>query len=87
MNSNSTSLLKDYEDPAGSHYASKPYGDSPSHVALTEYDESSKLFTNVNSADCEGFTLCELKPAGCSGTYSETGRAAMDSSTFALSIT
>jgi hypothetical protein len=85
MNGNSTSLLKDYEDPAGSHYASKPYGDSPSHVALKEYDLSSKLFTNENSADCGGFTLCELKPAGCSGTYS--GRAAIDSSTFALSIT
>jgi hypothetical protein len=85
MNSNSTSLLMDFEDPAGSHYASKPYGSAPSHVALTEYDDSSKIFTNLNSADCGPFTLCELKPAGCSGTY--TGRASIVSNTGALSIT
>jgi hypothetical protein len=85
MNSNSTSLIQDYEDPAGSHYASKPYAASPSHVDLTEYDVSTKLFTNLNTADCGGFTACELLPTGCTGTYS--GRAAIVSSTGALSIT
>jgi hypothetical protein len=52
---------------------------------LTEFDGSTKLFTNANSADCGPFTLCELKPAGCSGTYS--GRASIVSGTGALSIT
>ena len=85
MNSNSTSLIKDYEDPAGDHYASKPYAASPTHVALSEYDVSTKLFTNLNSADCGAFTSCELKPAGCSGSYS--GRAAIVAATGALSIT
>ena len=85
MNSNSTSLIKDYEDPAGDHYASKPYAASPSHVALAEYATSDTLFTNLNSADCGGFTSCVLLPVGCTGSYS--GRAAIDASTFALSIT
>jgi hypothetical protein len=53
---------------------------------LTEFDVSTKLFTNKNIGHCGAFTLCVLKPAGCgSGAYS--GRAAIAASTFALSIT
>jgi hypothetical protein len=85
----SYSLLKNYVDPIFEpQYGAIPYkgSPSPSHLALSEFDSSIKIFTNDHAADCS-FILCELKPPGCSGTYSISGRAAMDSNTFALSIT
>ena len=74
--SNSTSLLKNYKSPVvGSvNYASIPYDVSTQYKALAEYDVSTKMFTNVNTADCGAFTACVVKPSGCgAGAYS--GRA------------
>ena len=85
---NSTSLLKNYKDPVvGSvNYASIPYDVAASHKFLSEYDVSTKMFTNENTADCGVFTACVVKPSGCgSGAYS--GKAAIGASpNFALSI-
>jgi hypothetical protein len=78
-----------YNSPAVSsvNYASIPYDVSASHKFLSEYDVSTKIFSNENSADCGAFTACSVKPSGCgSGAYS--GRAAVGASpNFALSIT
>ena len=56
-----------------------------SHKFFGEYDVSTKMFTNVNNADCGVFTACAVKPSGCTGSYS--GYAAIGASpNFALSI-
>jgi hypothetical protein len=40
---------------------------------MSPYTSASSMFTNVNSADCGGFTGCSVLPVGCTGTY--TGKA------------
>jgi len=86
MDSNSTSSIKNYKDPAvgGVNYAAIVYGANPASVALSEYAATTSMFSNANSADCGGFTACEVLPVGCSGTYA--GRATMTASTFALNM-
>ena len=42
------------------------------------------MFTNVNSADCGGFTSCSVLPLGCTGTY--TGKARVNSGTLGLEV-
>jgi hypothetical protein len=52
---------------------------------LTQFTAATSYFSNTNSADCNGFTTCVAKPAGCGvGAYS--GKASIDSSTGAISI-
>jgi hypothetical protein len=70
---NSTSSLKDYNDPTLTHYAAKPYVASPEYLALSEYTLGSTMFSNINIADCGDFTACVPLPVGCTGTYA--GRA------------
>ena len=84
---NSTDSLIDFEAPsnAGTSYGAIAYAASPTHLALSQYTAAASYFSNVNVADCGGFTSCELLPSGCSGTYA--GLATMHATTFALSIT
>jgi hypothetical protein len=75
---NSTSSLIGYYDPAesGVRHAAKVYAASPQYVALAEFDLGSKMFSNVNAADCGDFTQCYPMPVGCTGTYA--GRVGID---------
>ena len=77
--------MKDYQGPAVPNYAAVPYAATPTFKDLSEYAASASIFSQVNVNDCGGFTLCEVLPAGCTGTYS--GRAAVVATTGALSIT
>ena len=60
---NSTSNILNYQGTATAdvNYATIPYA-STQYKALSEYTTSSAMFTNENSADCDGFTACSLKP-------------------------
>ena len=62
LNSNSTSLLKDFSNPAGSHHAAITFSAASQYKSLSPYTSGSALFANVNSADCGDFTACTLKP-------------------------
>jgi len=71
LTSNTTSLLKDYEDSVGDHYAAIPYTASPEFKDLTQYATAASMFTQVaqHITDCGALTVCATKPVGCSGTY------------------
>ncbi len=82
LNGNSTSSIKDFNDPEDTHYPKFELSASPELKTLDPYTDSTKMFTNLNSEKCGGFTTCYPLPAGCSGTY--TGKAKIEDTTLAL---
>lgn len=78
---NSTSLLLDFTNPAGTHHAALAYNAQLTAMPLvggsTQYDDSVRFFQNINGADCGGFTQCELRPIGCGTSTAYSGKLSM----------
>ena len=87
LDNNSTSLIKNFNDPlvAGVNYASYPFVASPEYKVLDPYTVSTAMFTNLNSVHCGGFTTCFPLPVGCGGLASAyTGFAKIQDTTLAI---
>ena len=70
LDNNSTSLITDFNNPPLTHAAAYPFVASPEYSVLAPYTDSTKMFTNLNSAHCGGFTTCYPLPMGCTGLAS-----------------
>jgi len=83
---NATSKFENYNFPtSGSEHESVSYNVGSSHAA-TSYTTPTTMFNNVNFGDCSGFTTCILMAPDCAAAYSGSGYAAMDTTTFAITI-